>query len=30
MSDWHAVASIKDMVARKKKAVDVAGTGSCS
>lgn len=26
MSDWHAVASIKDLTARKKKAVDVAGT----
>jgi anthranilate 1,2-dioxygenase ferredoxin component len=26
MSDWHAVASVSDLKARKKKAVDVAGT----
>ena len=26
MSDWHAVATLKDLTARKKKAVDVAGT----
>lgn len=26
MSDWHAVATLSDLKARKKKAVDVAGT----
>lgn len=26
MSDWHAVASVSDLKARKKKAVDVEGT----
>ncbi len=26
MSEWHAVASLSDVKARKKKAVDVAGT----
>jgi anthranilate 1,2-dioxygenase ferredoxin subunit len=26
MSEWHAVATVKELVARKKKAVDVAGT----
>jgi anthranilate 1,2-dioxygenase ferredoxin component len=26
MSSWHAVANIKELVSRKKKAVDVAGT----
>ncbi|AWB93166.1 Rieske (2Fe-2S) protein [Aeromicrobium chenweiae] len=26
MSDWHAVATIKDLAARKKKSVEVAGT----
>lgn len=26
MSEWHAVTNVKDLQARKKKAVDVAGT----